>query len=71
MDDVENLWVSEYVPFTDSPERWFVFNPLGAWLGVVSMPDGFRPYRLGEDWLLGVRVDTFGVERIARYSLTK
>ena len=69
VDDGDNLWASEYVPFTDAPERWFVFNRIGAWLGMVSMPEGFRPHRIADDWILGVRVDDLGVERVVRYRL--
>jgi hypothetical protein len=63
-DASSHLWVAEYAVQDDEPSRWDVFDPSGAWLGPVLMPDGFRPLDIGANWVLGVRQDLSGVERI-------
>jgi hypothetical protein len=63
-DASSHLWVAGYAQQDDEPPRWDVFDPSGAWLGPVLMPDSFRPLDIGADWVLGVRQDSSGVERI-------
>jgi hypothetical protein len=65
------LWVSAHSLRDAEPARWDVFDSVGAWLGVVMMPDRFRPLDVGADWVLGVIVDELGVERIQLRSLLR
>lgn len=59
-----HLWVAEYPQTEAEPSRWDVFAPDGAWLGVIRVPDRFRPLEIGRDWVLGVRRDSLDFERL-------
>ncbi len=51
--------------------EWYVFDPEGQWLGVVTTPPGFRPTDIGSDYLLGMWEDEFEVEHVQLYELTR
>jgi hypothetical protein len=70
-DDEGNLWVQEFaVPGEEEP-GWAVFDPQGRLLGLVRLPERFRPMHIGADFVLGVAVDDLEVERVRMYSLQK
>ena len=63
------LWIAQYAdPSHDAP-RWDVLDASGRWVGVVDVPDRFRPIQVGSDWILGVARDELGVERIELHLL--
>jgi len=81
-DHERNLWVRRYkrLVFTDqfprlrelpSSQSWWVFDPEGRWLGEVETPEHFRIREIGEDYLLGVSADVFGIEEIQMYRIDK
>ena len=73
------LWVREWSAAEPGmPDQWSVFNSEGRWLGVVrGVPDLFLCYRrvspcwVDRDFLLGVRRDELGVERVEGYRIRR
>lgn len=48
----------------DTDGTWLVFSPEGEWMGSLTVPAGFRVLDIGVSELLGVQVDTLGVEHV-------
>lgn len=46
--------------------EWDRFDPAGRFLGAVTLPPGFTPQVVGEDWALGVLRDELDVQYVAR-----
>jgi hypothetical protein len=55
-----DLWLTDEE--RDLPIECAVFGPHGQWLGHVTLPAGFTPHEIGEDWMLGVQRDTLEAE---------
>ena len=54
VDDLDNIWVQRVeVPAMSQRRRFDVFNPTGQLLGLVTLPDGFRIFQIGQDFVLG------------------
>lgn len=49
------------------PSIWSLFDVDGRWLGDITMPARFRPTDIGVNYVLGVQVDTDGVETVVEY----
>jgi hypothetical protein len=71
VDSEGNLWVQEYPAPAAEGTEWTVFEPDGRMLGAVSMPDRFRPTRIGSDFVLGIWKDDLDVEHLRMYRLEK
>ena len=71
VDAVGYLWVEQYRAVRKGPRRWWVFDADGRWLGEPDTPADLDIREVGEDYLLGVRVDDADVERVVRYPLTR
>ncbi|MDX1394680.1 MAG: hypothetical protein R3195_09815 [Gemmatimonadota bacterium] len=71
VDAVGNLWVEEPSGRFFAPTTWTVLDPAGQWLGSVGMPDGFTPYQIGDDFVLGRLEDELDVEYVVVYELLK
>ena len=76
LDSEGYLWISGYSPDmlpTGSriPSRWNVFDPGGRWLGEVTVPEGFRVFEIGADFVLGVGRDELDIEHVRMYGLTR
>lgn len=65
------LWVQQFHPLWEEGQRWWVFDPSGAWLGEPSLPSDFELRDVGEDYVLGVRRDDLGVESVVMYALER
>lgn len=70
-DSEDYLWVERYRPPWEEDRTWWIFSPDGAWLGELPLPEGFDLRDVGSDYILGVRRDNFGVERVVMYSLER
>lgn len=73
-DRLGNLWVAPYVVGVTSdtiPAEWVVFHPDGHPMARVVIPSNFRPADIGADYVLGVAVDSMGVETVMQYGLTR
>lgn len=71
VDTQEWVWARTY-EFKESPSRkWLLFDPEGRGRGTVDVPAGLRIHQIGEDFILGVRRDEWGVEYVRRFALTR
>ena len=71
VDEEGNLWVREYDPPGDERSLWTVFDPEGAMLGQVELPEGLTVHAIGPDWILGRWSDDFDVEHVRLHRLEK
>ena len=70
-DSLGCLWATKYeAPWEESGGSW-VFAPSGELLGELSLPSGFRPLEIGNNYVLGVVADDLGVERIQVFGLER
>ena len=63
--DVEsNVWAGEYLGLArrHDPQKWYVWDSSGVWLGIVETPARFELMRVGGDEVFGVRRDLNEVE---------
>lgn len=65
------LWVAEYRAPGDDQPLWRVFDPEGAYLGMVETPKRFRVFRIGPDYILGRWADDQDVEHVRMYDLLR
>lgn len=64
LDSEALLWVSErHGPFSE-PTRWTVIRPGTGVVGAVTMPNDFRLFEAGRDYVLGRGTDELGVESV-------
>lgn len=66
-----NLWIGESVMSGGRPVRWTVLSAEGQWLAEVTVPERFRIWEVGRDYLLGVWRDEDDVERIQMYRIQR
>lgn len=73
VDPAGAVWLrtGRFHPVGDPPARWSVFSSEGAFLGDVALPEGFRPFELGVDYVLGVWKDEMDVEFVRIYGIEK
>ena len=50
---------------------WMIFDPEGRAQGILTAPEDLQIQRIGEDFLLGVWWDDWGIEHVRKYSLTR
>ena len=67
------LWVAEYTDPPNGPRRLNLFDPQGAYLGDLGIPDGLsyfpRSLEMGPDYLVAVFRDDLDVETVRLYPL--
>ncbi len=73
IDELGNTWLQAYEAFHEAgePREWLVFDAEGQWLGIVELPPRFQVFRIGEDWILGKRIDELDVEHVQVLSLSR
>ena len=86
LDALGNVWLETYQPPGASPREtarerginvetgpspWIVLDPEGRLLGTVLTPIGLRVFEIGDDYVLGVWIDSLGVEHVRRHRLVK
>jgi hypothetical protein len=72
VDTAGNLWIMDYrTDWDEGDVSWSVFDPDGAMIARLTMPDGFRPTHIGSDFVLGIARDELDVEHVVLYSLTR
>ena len=62
------LWVYPYAKPGETV-HWWAFAPNGEFLRRLANPSGVTIYEFGAGYLLGVRTDDLGVERVVMYEL--
>ena len=70
-DDSGNLWVQDYSPWLGEGRVWSVFDRAGVYLGDVEMPERFRLFQIGDDFVLGRWLDADDVEHVRMYPIVK
>jgi hypothetical protein len=68
-DPAGNAWIWSFGE-NWSPD-WFVFSPAGELLAKVTMPAGFQPWEIGDDYVLARHWDEYQVEYVRLYRLVK
>jgi len=71
VDEVGWLWAELYARDPNSPKQWMIFDPEGRAHGTIETPGGLDVQSIGEDFILGVWLDEFGVEQVRRHSLRR
>lgn len=74
VDPLGYVWLQEFrlnTAASREPRRWFVFDPAGAWMGVVELPADFDLFEVGEDYVLGNSRDEMDVETIRLLRLSR
>lgn len=66
-----NVWAKEYPRPGERAANWLVLDSRGRWLGRVAAPERFRIEQIGRDYVLGVQVDSLGVESVQMYGLLR
>jgi len=70
-DALEHLWVEDFQRPGAENRTWNVFDPEGALVGRVTLPEKFDPFEIGRDYLLGVGRDEMNVEYVRMYGLRR
>lgn len=66
------VWAQRSSPSGYGPgPGWDVYDPDGAWLGTVATPAGLTIRVVGEEFVVGVWEDEFGVTHLRRYGLSR
>ena len=68
-DPLGYLWVQEYKLPGERENTWTVFDADGRVRGLVETPPELDVFEIGEDYVLGVTMDEFDVERVQVWSL--
>jgi hypothetical protein len=65
-DATGHVWAKEYrsQDVAGTPLEWQIFSPDGAWLGEIQTPPRFAVLEIGEDYILGRRLDDLDVQRV-------
>ncbi len=73
VDATGSVWLEAFRGLHEAsePANWEVFDPSGEWLGSVTLPPGFKVFRIGTDWILGKNRDELDVEHIQLLALTR
>lgn len=66
-----NLWAGEVQQAGTTVRRYAVFDPSGALIARVAMPDRYQPFWVGRDAVAGVWKDPDDVEHVRVYPLAR
>ena len=70
-DEMNYLWVEDFQRPGAENRSWNVFDPEGALVGRVTLPERFDPTEIGSDHVLGLGWDEMNVEYVRMYALTR
>jgi len=65
------IFAEQFRVDSNAPARWLVFDPSGVAHGYLEVPADLTVHYIGDDHLLGVRENEFGVESVVRYPLAE
>lgn len=71
VDALGNVWVHEYSYPGEDSDAMGVFSAEGEWLGMMHLPQGFRPLEIGGDYILGALTDELDVPHLVSYDLIR
>jgi hypothetical protein len=66
-----NLWVEVYRPPGERRTTWRVYHREGQFVAALDVPEGFKVFEVGVDYLLGVGRDDLDVERVLMFGISK
>jgi len=70
-DPAGRLWLRDVNPPGVHQETYSVLDTNGRLLGDVAMPEGFRTFQIGPDWVLGLWRDALDVEHVRLHALLR
>ncbi|MEZ4415797.1 MAG: 6-bladed beta-propeller [Gemmatimonadota bacterium] len=72
IDPQGSVWVSEptWARLPPAPS-WTIYDPDGAVRATIRLPEGFRVFEIGDDYVLGLWTDELGVEHVREHHLTR
>lgn len=70
VDSEGHLWVQDFA-YHGEARRWSVFDPAGAWLGVVELPESFEMTHVLSDRIAGIWRDELDIEYARVYALER
>jgi len=65
------LWVQDFQRPGAENRSWSIFDPQGARVARVTLPERFNPLEIGSDFVLGLAWDEMNVEYLRLYSLRR
>jgi NAD(P)H-hydrate repair Nnr-like enzyme with NAD(P)H-hydrate dehydratase domain len=65
------MWVESYSEETIAPRRAVVLDASGTHVANATIPAGLTPHIVSWDRLIGVQVDSLGVERVAMHRIRR
>jgi hypothetical protein len=71
IDAVGNLWVADYQPPGERVTSWTIFNAEGRMLGSIDIPERFRVFEIGADYILGVWFDDYDTPFVRIHRIIK
>ena len=72
VDGLGFIWIQPYqVPYGSGSPEWQVFAETGQPLGIVRLPDGFRPRHISSDAITGVWTDDLGRQFVRVHALDR
>jgi hypothetical protein len=71
LDEEGNLWVSHYPIPGEKAAVWRVFSGDGRWIASIDIPVTFRPAYIAPNFILGVHLDSLGVQTVRRYEVNR
>ncbi|MGH7503081.1 MAG: hypothetical protein ACREL7_15245 [Longimicrobiales bacterium] len=71
VDPSGNLWVADHDDPLSTRGRFTVYGDDGGLLARIALPERFRPFDIGEDWILGLELDELDVEHVRLYRIVK
>ncbi|WP_420129368.1 hypothetical protein [Longimicrobium sp.] len=66
-----NVWVQAYPRPAEEAVTWAVLGQDGAQRAEIRVPRPLRVMEVGRDYLLGIRTDELGVEKVEMYTVTR
>jgi len=70
-DGMDHLWVEDFQRPGHENRSWNIFDPEGALVGRITLPERFDPTEIGTDYVLGLGWDEMNVEYVRMYDLTR
>lgn len=70
-DGMDFLWVEDFQRPGHENRSWNIFDPEGALVGRVALPERFNPTEIGADYVLGLGWDEMNVEYVKMYGLAR
>lgn len=67
-DELGRLWARHHGAPGERTDTWDIYTD-ERWIASVTVPNSFRPTQISKDWILGVKRDGMGIERIERREL--